>query len=182
MKKLKLYIASSLDGFIAREDGDLKWLTEAPNPENDDHGYAAFLETVDTVLMGNSTYKWVVAEGMPDPYPDKKNFVFTRGEAGTTGNINYINDDPVVFTSELKKGDGKDIFLVGGGELIRQLLAAGLIDEMIIFIVPVFLGRGIRLFPETENPLTLNYLVTKVEVRSNGFIELNVIRTRIHTD
>lgn len=174
MKKLKLYIASSLDGFIAREDGDLKWLTEAPNPENDDHGYAAFLETVDTVLMGNSTYKWVVAEGMPDPYPDKKNFVFTRRESRTEGNINYINDDPVAFTVELKKGDGKDIFLVGGGELIKQLLAAGLIDEMIIFIVPVFLGRGIRLFPETENPLTLNYKAEEIQLRSNGFIQLNV--------
>jgi len=172
MKKLKLYIASSLDGFIAREDGDLKWLTEAPNPENDDHGYAAFLETVDTVLMGNSTYKWVVAEGMPDPYPDKKNFVFTCGEGGAAGNINYINDDPVAFTTELKKGEGKDIFLVGGGELIKQLLAAGLIDEMIIFIVPVILGRGIRLFPETENPLTLQFKTETVQRRSNNFIEI----------
>ena len=172
MKKLKLYVASSLDGFIAREDDDLKWLTEAPNPENDDHGYAAFLETVDTVLMGNSTYKWVVAEWMPNPYPDLKNYVFTRGEAKTSGNINYINDDPVAFTAELKKGDGKDIFLVGGGELIKQLLAAGLIDEMIIFIVPVVLGRGIRLFPETDNPLTLQFKTETVQRRSNYFIEI----------
>ncbi len=176
MKKLKLYIASSLDGFIAREDGNLKWLTEAPNPDNDDHGYAAFLETVDTVLMGNSTHKWVVAEGIADPYPDMKNFVFTRGEARVDGNINYINDDPVAFTTELKKGSGKDIFLVGGGELIKQLLSAGLIDQMIIFIVPVVLGRGIRLFPESDTPLTLNYQTKEVQLRSNGFVQMEFIR------
>ena len=176
MKKLKLYIASSLDGFIAREDGNLKWLTEAPNPENDDHGYAAFLETVDTVLMGNSTHKWVVAEGIADPYPEMKNFVFTRGEARIVGDINYINDDPVVFTKELKNGDGKDIFLVGGGELIKQLLAAELIDQMIIFIVPVVLGRGIRLFPEADSPLNLNFITKDVQVRTNGFVQMEFLK------
>lgn len=182
MKKLNLYIASSLDGFNAREDGDLKWLTEAPNPENSDYGYKAFIETVDTVLMGNSTYKRLVDAGESDFYRDLMNYVFTRGNARTEGYINFINEDPVDFTAELKKGNGKDIFLVGGGELNKQLLAAGLIDEMKIFIAPIVLGRGIRLFPENGNPLTLNHQVTKVEVRSNGFVELNVIRTQIHAD
>ncbi len=176
MKKLKLYIAQSLDGFIAREDGDLKWLTEAPNPDNDDHGYSAFLETMDTALMGNSTYKWVLAEGITDPYPGMKTYVFTREEARTVGNIEFTNRDPVELTKELVQGNGKDIFLVGGGELIKQLLSADLIDEMIIFTVPVVLGRGIRLFPETESPLTLNFKTREVQVRSNGFVQMVFVK------
>ncbi|MBN8544993.1 MAG: dihydrofolate reductase [Ignavibacteria bacterium] len=174
MKKIKLYIAASMDCYIARPDGDLDWLTKAPNPDGDDFGYNSLLETIDTTLMGNETYKWLLKEGIEDPYPGLKNFVFSRTKTESNNFVEFVNDDPALFASELRKGEGKDIFLVGGGAIISSILAAGLIDEIHLTLVPVFLGQGIPLFPSQMKDLKILYSTVEVHKYNNGFISIRM--------
>lgn len=147
MRKVKLYIAISLDGRIAKPDGNLDWLHSVPNPDNTDHGYAEFISGVDTTLMGNRTYKEVLGFGVEWPYRDKTNYVFTRQkDLRDNEQVKYVNDDIPGFVRKLKEQDGKDIWLIGGGEINTVLLNAGLIDEMLVFVMPVVIGKGIAIF------------------------------------
>lgn len=139
MRKVKLFIACSLDGYIAREDGGLDWLFT-----DQDYGYRRFIASVDTVLMGRKTYEKAVELG--DTFKGKKAFVFTRREMESRlPNVAFVRS-PVPFTKKLKRRRGRDIFLVGGGETVREFLDAGLIDEMSVFVHPIILGRGVPLF------------------------------------
>jgi len=115
MTKILVYIASSLDGYIAREDGSIDWL-----PESSESSYDSFYKSVDTVIMGKTTYDQVLTFGKY-PYKDKKSFVFTR----TSKN----NDDNVEFVSDIEKfvkddflGAGKNIWLVGGAKILKEIL------------------------------------------------------------
>ncbi|MBK8664233.1 MAG: dihydrofolate reductase [Ignavibacteriales bacterium] len=173
-EKIKLYIATSFDGYIARPDGDLDWLTKAPNPEGEDFGYNTFLESVDTTLMENDTYKWLLNQGVEDPYPGLKNYVFTRNKKESTGFVEFVNDDSAHFAKKIREGDGKDIFLVGGGSIISPVLTAGLIDEIHLTIVPVFLGRGIPLFPTQVSDINILFSTIEVFKHSNGFISIKM--------
>ncbi|GAB3274307.1 dihydrofolate reductase family protein [Larkinella harenae] len=147
MRNVKLFIATSLDGYIAGPNGEIDWLYT-----DGDFGYKAFMETVDTTLMGNETYKLI--EGFGDfPYKAQTNYVFTRTpKAQQAPYVEFISTDPAAFVSQLKQQDGKAIFLVGGGQINALLLEAGLIDELQVFIHPITLGRGIPLFQPTEKP------------------------------
>ncbi|SOD94753.1 dihydrofolate reductase family protein [Spirosoma fluviale] len=171
MRKLILYIATSLDGYIARADGRVDWLESVPNPDQLDYGYADFLATIDTTLMGNATYQTILGFGGDFPYPDKTNYVFSRqrGQADTAF-IRYVEEDPATFTAHLKNQPGKDIWLVGGGQLNTVLLNAGLIDQFIITLAPVSLGAGIPLFgPDAvETPFKL----IKSESFETGFVQV----------
>ncbi|MBC3786152.1 dihydrofolate reductase family protein [Spirosoma utsteinense] len=146
MRKLSLYIAISLDGFIARSDGRVDWLDNVPNPNQLDYGYDAFLASIDTTLMGNNTYKTILSFGGEFPYADKINYVFSRSEQANTTFVRYITSDPVAFVQSLKSSNGGTIWLVGGGQLNTHLLNARLIDELIITVAPIVLGTGIPLF------------------------------------
>ncbi|MCE5226444.1 MAG: dihydrofolate reductase family protein [Porphyromonadaceae bacterium] len=150
MKKVKLYIAASIDGYIARPDGDLEWLTGFPNPSKTDYGYKDFFASVDTVIMGARTYQDILLMDVLWPYKDKETYVVTHHAQETNENIRFISENVVETISELRKNDGKDIWLVGGGQLISILLNADLVDEMQITYIPVILGNGIPLFP--NNP------------------------------
>ncbi len=174
MKKIKLYIAASIDGYIARPDGDLDWLTKAPNPDEEDFGYNAFLESVDTTLMGNETYKWLLNQGVEDPYPGLRNYVFSRTKKESNGFVEFVNDDPASFAKIIREGDGKDIFLVGGGVIIASILAARLIDEIHLTIVPVFLGKGIPLFPTQMKDLNILFNTLDIIKYSNGFVSIKM--------
>lgn len=148
MKKIKLYIAASIDGYIARSDGDLDWLTKYPiNPETN-YGYDDFYKSIDTVIMGGQTYRDILNMDFVWPYKDKTTYVVTRNSMGTKENIHFITKSIIEEISKLRKENGKDIWLVGGGQLITMLLASDLVDEMIITTIPVILGNGIALFPE----------------------------------
>ena len=148
MRKVILYIAASLDGKIAKEDGDTGWLHDLPNPEQTDYGYGEFYSSVDTTLMGNSTYKMIQSFDMPFPYADKVNYVFTRNnELADNEDVSYVHDNPVEFVKELKSQPGDDIWLIGGGQMNTLLMEHNLIDELILFIMPIILGEGIPLFP-----------------------------------
>ncbi len=140
MKKIILYIATSLDGFIARKNGSVDWL---PQPENsEDFGMKEFLDSIGTVILGNTTYKEFKA-----PYPNKKCFVFSRKNTGKEDNITYVNSDVKDFIEGLSNEDG-NIWLVGGAGLAKEFLKNNLIDEFIITLIPIMLGEGIPLFGE----------------------------------
>lgn len=150
MRKIKLYIAASIDGYIARSNGDLDWLMKYPiNPETN-YGYDDFYKSIDTVIMGGHTYDSILSMDVQWPYKDKESYIVTRRSLQIVpdGTIKQISEDIINKIIELKKKPEKDIWLVGGGELISLLMNNSLIDEMIITHIPVILGSGISLFTD----------------------------------
>lgn len=157
MRKLLLYIATSIDGYIAKDDGSVGWLDELPHPEGEDYGYAQFYESIDTTLMGNKTYQQVLGFG-DFPYQGKENYVFSRQSHPSAEHVQFVTDDPAAFVGLLKGQQGGDIWLVGGGQLNTVMLDAGLIDEILLFQMPVALGSGIALFPHARQTPPLKLL------------------------
>ncbi|GAB3035290.1 dihydrofolate reductase family protein [Spirosoma pulveris] len=171
MRKLILYIATSLDGYIARVDGRVDWLESISNPDQLDYGYADFLASVDTTLMGNSTYQTILGFGGEFPYADKLNYVFSRQASLTdTNDVRFVTDDPAIFVKSLKNQPGKDIWLVGGGQLNTVLLNAGLIDRLIITLAPVSLGTGIPLFG--ADAVETQFTLLTSEPFETGFLQV----------
>lgn len=148
MKKIILYIAASLDQRIAEPDGGLDWLAGFPNPEKTDYGYKDLLASVDMVIMGGKTYRELLNMDVIWPYPNQHTYVVSHQEWSAKENVSFITENIIKTISELRNQKGKDIWLVGGGELVSMLLAADLVDEMRITYIPVILGKGIPLFPE----------------------------------
>lgn len=167
MRKLKLYIAASLDGKIARKDDSIDWL---PDPTTEDYGYQEFYDSIDTTVMGYKTYE--VCLGLGDwYYKDKVNYIFSRDSSrDLIPEATLVNQSPVDFVKELKQQEGKDIWLLGGGEIIKLMHDAGLIDEYIIAYIPIILGEGVLLFPEIQQQKNLT--LTKHRVYSNGVVML----------
>lgn len=146
MRKIILYVAQSLDGKIARPNGDVDWLDQF-GAENEDYGYASFLESVDTTLMGYRTYEKILSFGIPFPYADKKNYVFTRNtDRLAAEHVSFTGGDVAAFAAGLKEQPGQCIWLIGGSEINTVLFNAGLIDEIRLFTMPLTLGEGIPLF------------------------------------
>lgn len=167
MRKLKLYIATSLDSKISRPDGTIDWL---PDPTAEDYGYQEFLASVDTLVMGFKTYEICRSFGQW-PYPNHSNYVFTRNAAKTTvPEAKPVTENPADFIKDLLRKPGKDIWLMGGGEIIALLHDAGLIDEYIIAYIPVILGEGIELFPGIRAQVNLQLI--KHSVYKNGVVIL----------
>lgn len=174
MKKIKLYIAASIDGYIARTNGDLDWLTEFPNPNKDDSGYTSFYESVGTVIMGGRTYHSILSMDVLWPYQDKESYIITRQASNTEPkHIHFVTDDIINFISKKKQEEGKDIWLVGGGELLSLLLSHNLIDSMIITYIPVLLGSGIPLFPDNSKESVWD--VYSCVAFENGVIQVEYI-------
>ena len=165
MRKIILFIAVSLDGYIAKADGGLDWLFS-----DRDYGYTPFLESIDTTLMGYETYEKVLGFG-EFPYPDKVNYVFSINHKGEKSPyVEFIGGDIASFAKGLREMPGKDIWLVGGGKINTVMLNAGLIDEMIISVHPVVLGSGIPLF--ANNPKERNFVLEDSESFSSGLVQL----------
>ncbi len=150
MKKIKLYIAASIDGYIARTDGEMDWLSVFPITEADNYGYKEFFQSVDTVLMGGRTYRDILLMDFVWPYQGKKVFVFSRTDLMKREDVDFISENLIQEIYRLREEKGEDIWVVGGGELIALLLEENLIDEMIITYVPITIGKGIRLFQDNK--------------------------------
>ncbi len=146
--KLSMYAAISLDGFIAKPDGNIDWLTEHGSQadlENDD-GYKKFLASVHALVMGGKTYRQVLTFG-DWPYRDKRCIIVSRTEAKTDlPDISFTTDSPDRIVECLQNEGCRHVWVMGGGEIHSLFLRAGLIDEMRIFMIPKILGEGIPLF------------------------------------
>ncbi|MCB0586488.1 MAG: dihydrofolate reductase [Phaeodactylibacter sp.] len=170
MRKVLLYIAASIDGYIARPDGGIDWLSSVEK-EGEDYGYGELLASIDTTLMGRKTYDDVLGFDGPFPYPNLKNYVFSRQEKGQDSNpVQHVTGDPAAYVKGLKSQPGSNIWLIGGGQLNTVLLNAGLIDEMILSIIPIILGEGIPLFG--GQPKETKWRLTKHEVFDTGLVQV----------
>jgi dihydrofolate reductase len=166
MRKVILFVATSLDGFIARKDGNIDWLFS-----DQDYGYKAFYESIGITLSGRKTYE-LIRSFDEFPYPGKVNYVFSRKtKALTDHQVILIKEDAAEFTTRLKQDEGEDIWLVGGGEIVTILQARDLIDEYIISIHPILLGEGIRLFLDSANTTRLH--LAKCESFESGLVQLH---------
>ncbi|HEY9861110.1 MAG TPA: dihydrofolate reductase family protein [Candidatus Obscuribacterales bacterium] len=153
MRSIQLFIATSLDGYIARTSGEVDWLFT-----DQDYGYTEFFKQVDTLLMGRKTYEQVLSFG-EYPYLEKQGYVFSKTQPQQRDeNVEFVSCDWVNFLNRLCQVDGKNIWLVGGSEIIRFCLQHGFVDELILSIHPMILGNGIPLIahdPSIETMLKL---------------------------
>ena len=139
-----VFIASSLDGYIARADGGLDWLSIVER-EGEDYGYREFLGSVDALVMGRRTYDTVL--GFDEwPFSDKRCIVLTHARpASPRADEEFASGAPAALLEQLGRQGVRRVY-VDGGAVIRQFLAAGLVDELTLSVIPVILGAGIRLF------------------------------------
>lgn len=167
-RKLVLFIATSLDGYIATENDSLEWLFKVEG--EGDNGYSDFYDTVDTVIMGRRTYDWLLEQQLESfPYEGKECYVFTRTLSEDNEYVKFFSGDLVDFTKQLKDKEGKNIWVMGGGDLIHSFINEKLVDELIITVSPVLIGKGIPLFKEFDFELELTL---KSINRFNQFAEL----------
>ncbi len=154
MSAVVLYIASSVDGYIADQQGGVGWL--APFEEaGEDYGYAEFLQRIGALVMGARTYRQVLGFGAW-PYGEMPTYVFSHGPLVQPpgGGIEQYSGDPAQLIARISQAVEKDIWLVGGAALVDAFLRADLINELILSIIPVMLGSGIPLFsPGGAQPL-----------------------------
>jgi dihydrofolate reductase len=179
--KASVYIATSLDGFIARENGDLDWLPgshegESHGSENveEDFGFQEFMDSVDVVVMGRNTYEMVqlVLSTGQWPYGSKRVVVLSsklsQGPGDLPENVQVKSGSPAELIEALQESGAKHLY-IDGGKTIQGFLKAGLIQELIITMIPVLIGTGIPLFGPLDNDLKLQH----IETRSypNGFVQ-----------
>ena len=147
----KVYIATSLDGYIAGPNSELDWLEELPNPDESDFGFFAHMEAMDAVVMGRGTFNAVQAFR---PWPYEKPVVVVSSSLSKVpddlvGKVEIVSGDPADIIAQCADRGFENLY-VDGGKLVASFLAAGLIDEMAISTVPILLGDGIRLFGRLE--------------------------------
>ena len=149
-RKIIVYIATSADGYIARPDGDVEWLNRRPHTV--DYGMREFYSTIDTILWGRKTYDWLLnyykRRGKTKGLFDTKlaNYVFSRKPPKRAPpGVAFVSEPVKAFAQRLRATSGKQIWMMGGGEIIASFLDAGEIDEFDIHVIPVFIGEGIPL-------------------------------------
>lgn len=146
-RKVILYIAMSLDGYIAGLDDDLGFLSNVEK-DGEDYGYHDFTSAVDTVIMGRKTFDKVLSFGFGNPHQEKELFVITRKPRPPVSTEKYYSGSLVELVHHLKVEEGKHIYCDGGAEIVHELLKNKLLDEMIISVIPILLGDGVRLFKD----------------------------------
>ncbi len=161
-----LFIASSLDGFIAKKNGDVSWLFH-----DRDYGYIKFMQSIDTVIMGRKTYDFGVKFSNP-PFPGKKNIIITTRKA-----LHKTSAGRIIFCSLNRahkiireNKPPKDIWLVGGTELITDFINKKLLNKIIMSVHPILLGTGIPLFENINKMINLTLVASKSF--SNGLVQL----------
>lgn len=166
----------SLDGFIATTDDSLEFL----NPfmiDGEDYGYSEFTSTVDTYLVGRKTYDVVctLTGGTFPPAEQFQCYVLSKSRSRSENGITYYNGDLIELINQLKSTSGKNIYCDGGGQIVRELLEIDAIDEFIISVLPILLGKGKRLFPGADSGL-LSLQAHEPKKYENGLIQLRYSR------
>lgn len=159
-RKVILYIAASLDGYIAKPNDDLSFLDRVQK-KGEDYGYQEFIAGVDTVILGRKTYDWVMKQFDTFPHEGKKWYIVTRTPRPPEENLIFYSGDLKELISRLKKEEGQHIFCDGGAEVVHALMKEKLIDEYIISFIPVFVGSGIKLFKDGRPEQGLEIVSTK---------------------
>lgn len=174
-RKVIVFIATSLDGYIATEDDSLEWLFKVEG--EGDNGYSEFYSTIDTVILGRRTYEWIMnVEKDNFPYQNKKCYVFTKSIYEPTDHVEFVDGDIVKFINALKNVEGGNIWIVGGGNLLSYVLKENLVDEFIITIAPTIIGKGIPLFNKQNNEIELELKSIR---RFNQFAELHYVKRQL---
>ncbi|WP_315818448.1 dihydrofolate reductase family protein [Paraflavitalea speifideaquila] len=155
-RQVFLFIAMSIDGYIAKDEDNIDFLSIVELP-GEDYGYADFKQSVDTVIWGRKTYDKVKAMGIGSLYSKEKVYVLSRTRTGTDENVTYHNGPIKSLIETLQQQPGKNLYCDGGGDLVYELLKESLVDRMIISIIPHLVGTGVRLFRDglQEQSLTL---------------------------
>lgn len=159
-RKVILYISTSLDGYIAKPNDDLSFLSLV-HQDGEDYGYSDFVNSVDTVIIGRKTYDWVMTQVTEFPHADKNSFIITRTARPGIGKTNFYTGKLEDLILKLKTEQGKNIFIDGGAEIVNELLKENLIDEFIISIIPILVGSGIKLFKDGRPEQILELVSTK---------------------
>jgi len=168
-RKVIVHIATSADGYVARPDGDLEWLTSRPAPEGF-YGMKDFVRSIDTKVLGRKTYE--VSRRMGAKFePTYRYVVFSRraAPADTPSGVEFVCEAIGPFMNRLRMQSGKDIWLMGGGEIIASFLDERSIDEFVVNVVPVFLGEGIPLIARRPRHVPLELL--SVERFEDGVVQ-----------
>jgi dihydrofolate reductase len=178
MRKVTFGGAPSLDGYFARKNDAVDWLMWSKEASKITSGY---WKTIDTIVMGRKTYEagLKMDGGKANLYSGMKTYVFSRTlKPRKQGNLEIVSSDAVKFLKRLIDGDGKDICVMGGGELARSLFEAGLIDEIGFNIHPVLLGSGIPLFHEMKRQINLELLDCKRFQNGCVYVSYRVMRAK----
>ena len=169
-RKVIVHIATSADGYIARSDGDLEWLTSRPAPKGF-YGMNAFMGSVDTKLLGRKTYEVSLRMGAKFD-SQSRSIVFSRHPPpDAPPGVEFVSDAIAPFVSRLRARPGKDIWLMGGGEIIASFLDAQAIDEFVISVVPVFIGDGIPLIARRHRHVPLE--LHSIDRFEDGVVQLH---------
>ena len=167
-----LYIAMSLDGYIADEHGSVEWLNGQDSNVELEDTFTPFFKNIDTIIMGRKTYDQIVAELSPEkwPYDGATTFVITHNtDYKDSEKAKFRNMSVCQLVADCKRQAGKDIWICGGAQTARQLIDDDLIDVYHLAIIPIILGRGIRLFDSSKKTMQLALSQTK---NYNGIVEL----------
>lgn len=177
MRKLSLFIATSLDGYIAKPNDDISFLSLVEK-EGEDYGYAKFTENIDTIILGRKTFDYVVKNIGCSHYDngDRDIYVITRTEKPSEGRITFYSGSLKELVQRLKSAKGKDIYCDGGAEVITELLKYDLIDEFIISIIPILLGNGTKLFKDNRPEQLLEFV--QVKAFETGLVQLHYRRKK----
>ena len=170
-RKIIVHIATSADGYIARPDGDMGWLTSRPAPKGF-YGLNAFEKSIDTKVLGRKTYEESLRLGAK--FGSKsRTIVFSRHAppADAPSGVEFVSGAIGPFVRRLREQPGKDIWLMGGGELIASFLDARAIDQFVVSVVPVFIGDGIPLI--ARRPRLARLELQSVERFDDGLVQLH---------
>ena len=186
MRKITFGGANSLDNYFARKDNAVDWLmwSDEINPI-----MADYWKTIDTILMGRKTYEVAVGQGKgkskrkSNPFSGIKTYVFSRTlQKGKDKSVEIVSENAVEFVRDLKRAEGKDICLMGGGDLAKTFFEADLIDEIGFNIHPVLLGSGIPLFYEMNRQIDLKLIDCKTFKNGCVMVTYRVKREGNHAD
>ncbi len=172
MRKVILYIAMSLDGYIADKNGGVAWLEEHGTDSGEAGSYEKFIQTIDTVILGYKTYHQIVTELSPNHwvYSGMTTYVLTHRQEQSTHEIIFTDQNPADLIEKLKSQEGKGIWICGGASIVNQLVALDLINGYHITVIPTILGDGIRLF-EKHDDIDIKLKLVSSE-RYNGMVDL----------
>lgn len=171
MRTVVLFIAMSLDGYIADRTGGVGWLSGQENDGENKDTYSEFIKGIDTVIMGWNTYHQIVTELSPQEwvYGGMTSYVLTHRKIQNTEEVIFTEIHPCELVRQLKREPGKGIWVCGGANIVHQLMEKNLIDRFYISVIPTLLGNGIRLFDTVEQEQKLKLVRTETY---NGIVEL----------